>query len=65
MIIPGIETIDASSVDTGFLGHSYYAETRSVLSDIFYLLRNNQRADERFGLRSAHTPSGKYWVFRP
>ena len=64
IIIPGIETIDATAVDTSFMGHSYYAEARSILSDIFYLIRNNQRADDRFGLKGVNAKGGRYWVFR-
>jgi esterase/lipase superfamily enzyme len=63
VIVAGIETIDATNIDTSLLGHSYFAETRSVLSDMFYLIRNGQRADQRFGLRSMDTQAGRYWVF--
>jgi esterase/lipase superfamily enzyme len=65
IITPGIETIDATSVDTSFLGHSYFAETSSILSDLFHLIRKGQRADQRFGLRSAPSLRGQYWVFKP
>lgn len=64
VIVPGIETIDARQVDSSLLGHSYFAETRSVLSDMFYLIRNGQRADQRFGLRSIDTQAGRYWEFK-
>jgi esterase/lipase superfamily enzyme len=64
VILPGMETIDASEVDTSFVGHSYYAESKSVLSDIFYVLRDHQRAQERFGLREVIVPQGRYWAFK-
>lgn len=65
VIIPGIETIDATTVDTSFLKHSYYAETQSVLSDMFYLIRQGLRAKERFALETVNTPDGQeYWKFR-
>lgn len=63
IIVPGIETIDATGTDTSFLGHSYFAETRSVLSDLFYLIRNEQRADNRFGLHRIDSQQGRYWKF--
>lgn len=63
VIMPGIETIDATAVDTGFLGHSYYAESRSVLSDIFYLIHDGKRAENRFGLKPVTSPAGRYWKF--
>jgi esterase/lipase superfamily enzyme len=64
VITSGIETIDATGTDTSFLGHSYYAEARSIVSDIFYMIRNGHRANERFGLYIVDTPSGRYWAFK-
>jgi esterase/lipase superfamily enzyme len=64
VLVEGIETIDATDVDTGFLGHSYFAETKSVLSDMFYMLRSGQRADDRFDLRRVDTAAGHYWEFK-
>jgi esterase/lipase superfamily enzyme len=64
VILPGIETIDATKVSTSFLGHSYYADNRSVLSDLFYLVRTGQRADDRFGLRRVDSSFGRYWEFK-
>lgn len=64
VICDGIETIDATGVDTSFLGHSYFAETRSVLSDIFYIIRNGSRADSRFGLERRESEVGQYWGFK-
>jgi esterase/lipase superfamily enzyme len=64
IVVPGIETIDATAVDTGFLGHSYFAERRSVLSDIFSLIRNGERPDARFGLRPVDDQAGRHWEFK-
>lgn len=64
LVLPGIETIDASGVDTGFVGHSYFAEQRTLLSDLFYLVRQNARASQRFGLSEVSGPTGRYWRFR-
>ena len=64
LLLAGVETIDATGVDTGFLKHSYFAERRSALSDMFYLIHNNARADQRF-LDPIDTPRGRYWTFKP
>ncbi len=64
VVVPGIETIDATQVDTSLLGHSYFAEASSVLSDIFYLIRSGERADRRFGLRRVEGEAGAYWEFK-
>ncbi|WP_433860525.1 alpha/beta hydrolase [Pseudomonas thivervalensis] len=63
-VIKGIETIDASAVKTDFLGHSYFAENGSVVSDIFYLFRTNLRPDARFNMKGIEVKQGRYWAFR-
>lgn len=64
-VVPGVDTIDASSVDTSLVGHSYFAENRSVLSDIFYLLRDRKPPDKRHGLRPKEHGGLRFWVFQP
>jgi esterase/lipase superfamily enzyme len=64
VVVPGIETVDATWVDTSLVGHFYFAEARSVLSDLFYLIREGKRADQRFGLRPVEVPAGRYWEFK-
>ena len=65
VVVRGIDTVDASSVDTSILGlnHSYYADNTTFLSDLFHLLRGRPPA-ERFGLVSSKSSSGPYWLFR-
>lgn len=64
MIISGVETIDCSEVDTSFIGHSFYAESQSVISDLFYLMHDKRRAYERVGLIGIESDDGRYWKFR-
>ena len=64
-IIPPVETIDASSVDTGFLGHSYFGDNSSVLSDLYYLLKDGFPASKRSRLEQKTVQMGTYWAFRP
>jgi esterase/lipase superfamily enzyme len=64
-IIPPVETIDASTVDTGFLGHSYFGDNASVLSDLYYLLKDGFPAAQRSRLEQKTIPAGIYWAFRP
>ena len=63
LIVAGVETIDATGVDTSFMKHSYFAEKRSALSDMFYLIRGQARADQRF-LDPVDTLAGRYWRFK-
>jgi esterase/lipase superfamily enzyme len=64
VVAGGVETIDASKVDTGFIGHTYFAEQRSALSDMYYLIKQHTRAAERFGLQAVESAMGRHWTFR-
>jgi esterase/lipase superfamily enzyme len=65
VVTAGVDTVDASVVDTSLVGHSYFADKRSVLSDLFYVLRDNKPPDERHSLESRQNAHGKYWAFKP
>jgi esterase/lipase superfamily enzyme len=61
-VMEGLETVDASQVDTSLLGwrHSYFGDERTVLTDLGYMLRTGLPAERR-GLKRA---LGKeYWMF--
>lgn len=66
VVVPGMDTIDATAVDTSFVGHSYVPENRSVLSDVFYLIRDGKPLGQqlRAGLQPAGTPLGQYYKFK-
>jgi esterase/lipase superfamily enzyme len=65
VVVHGIDTIDASNVDTSFIGHSYFADKRTLLSDLFYLLREGKPPSERHSLEEKICSKGLYWAFRP
>jgi esterase/lipase superfamily enzyme len=64
VIVPPMDTIDASAVDTSFLGHSYYGDDKTVPSDLYYLIRDRKPPSERFGLKAATKDGKHYWVFK-
>jgi esterase/lipase superfamily enzyme len=66
VVVPGLDTVDASAVDTSLTGlnHSYYADASQMLSDLFAFFKGNP-ASKRFGLRAAQGKDGAYWVFAP
>ncbi len=64
VLAPGIETVDASGLDTSFLEHSYFAESGSVLKDIRRLVLEGLRAAQR-GLTERQATAGRYWKFVP
>lgn len=66
LVVRGVDTVDVSAVNTDLIGHSYYAENRSVLSDIFNLIRNGLPPDSRPGLEARTSQEDlKYWCFVP
>jgi esterase/lipase superfamily enzyme len=64
VLLDGIDTVDVSSVDTSFVGHSYYGDNRAVLSDMFNLIQG-QPAANRFGLKRRTKGGRSYWAFKP
>ncbi len=57
----GMETIDASAIDTSLLGlhHSYFGNKRSVLTDLGSLIGEGLPAAQRHGLRAVE----RWWEF--
>jgi esterase/lipase superfamily enzyme len=47
VLFPGIDYVDASVLDTDWLGHGYYAENKQLIDDIFLILRHRFPAEER------------------
>jgi esterase/lipase superfamily enzyme len=62
VLAAGIESIDASAVDTSLLGHSYFAEERPVLKDLEMVVQGHLRPDQRPTV--GPMLGGKYWQVR-
>lgn len=58
--VEGFEAIDASSLESDFLGHSYYANHGSMLGDIYCLLKGFPANG-----RPLLVLAGAAWQFRP
>ena len=57
-----LDTVDASAVDVSFLGHSYYGDNPSVVTDIANVIINSLSVFERPFLKSVQTITGNpYW----
>lgn len=66
LVYPNVDSIDATQVNTGLLGHSYYGDNRSIVSDIYHLIRQDMPPNKRFGMNEKENEQGnKYWEFRP
>lgn len=62
-IVESIDTIDASNVDASLLGHAYYGENRSVITDIYHLIKHGLPPNER-NLALCWEGDKQYWEFR-
>lgn len=65
VIVNGMDTIDASNVDTSLVGHTYYGDNRSIISDMHYLLKTQLPVKDRAGLSSVGKEPSLYWIFKP
>ncbi len=61
VIVPGIETIDVTGIDLSLLGHSYYADSQSLLRDLFGVVRARLFAPQRQSLVSRQSGNSVYW----
>jgi esterase/lipase superfamily enzyme len=64
LVLPGMDSIDASHVTTDLLGHSYFGDSTTIMSDLFYLIRNRAAPNERFRLGPVSSPAGRFWRFK-
>lgn len=67
IVMPGIDTIDVSGADTSLLGHSYYGDSDTVLTDLAQLLREEKPPSLRSRLKAEVLERLQqrlqYWVF--
>lgn len=64
LVIPGVETIDVSTVDTSLLGHDYYGDNTSVIADMLDLINESKPAELRRWLRPMPLVQPMYWIFQ-
>jgi len=64
LVVEGVETIDASSVDTSFMGHSYFSESKTILDDIFDLIKTSNRASFRKKLKEINKKGVIFWKMK-
>jgi esterase/lipase superfamily enzyme len=63
LVVPGVDTIDVSEVDTSLIGHSYYGSNSTVLADLFELVQGSKPPDQRRWLRPMRLGALTYWKF--
>ena len=65
VVVPSVDTIDVSSIDTSLVGHSYYGDNSTVLADLFELMQASKSPDQRRWLKATMLGKLKYWQFVP
>jgi esterase/lipase superfamily enzyme len=65
VVVAGVDTVDASRVETSLTGHSYFGDNRTVLDDIFRLVRLGMPVDRRPALQARDLKGERYWEFVP
>jgi hypothetical protein len=65
IVADGMDTIDASLVDTSLLGHSYIGDVQSIVSDLHELVVGGKRPTDRLGLRTLERAGLPYWSITP
>ncbi len=64
--VEGLETIDASAIDTSLIGHSYYGDNPLLIHDLRSLIDQNTPAKARQWLTEVAKQSNlSHWVFDP
>lgn len=62
VVVPGLDTIDASGIDTSLLGHSYIEQCKPVLADVTLLIKNGfGPLDRKLSVRRKQELA--YWAF--
>jgi esterase/lipase superfamily enzyme len=64
VVMPGIDTIEASDVETDFVGHAYFGASTSIITDIYEIFRGNTVPTRRPHLRAITDNFGAYWKFQ-
>jgi len=64
VIVAGVDTVDASLVNTDFLGHSGFATANPLMQDVYYLVQHGHQPSQRFGLDQRLCSQGTYWCFK-
>lgn len=63
IVLPEMDTVDVSNIDTSLIGHSYFGDNNSVISDMVQLLKGLSPFNRSLVPRTLRDM--KYWIFQP
>lgn len=61
VVVPNVDTIDATGHATDFLSHSYFSGSDPVISDLFYVIRSSTPPEQRARLDRREIGQLVYW----
>ena len=64
VVLPGIDTIDVTAIDSSLLGHSYYGSNVSIMADIYHVLKHGRMVHASRWLEPRLHDGRTYWVFQ-
>jgi esterase/lipase superfamily enzyme len=64
LVVPPIQTIDASRASVDLLGHGYISNSPSILNDVAKIIHRRWAPSQR-GLTVRRGRDGHYWVYAP
>lgn len=64
VILPGLDSIDVSRLDTSLIGHSYFGDNQSVIADLYKLIRGKP-VSQRRQLVKRLLKGLSFWEFVP
>jgi esterase/lipase superfamily enzyme len=65
VVLPGLDTIDMSDVETGDYGHSYYGDDEATMFDLVLLMWRGVAPEQRCGMYPREIDHSGYWRFQP
>jgi len=65
LVVTGVDTIDATEIDTALIGHSYYGDCIPLLEDVRLLFERNLAPPERKLHEIFKFEKPPYWAFEP
>jgi esterase/lipase superfamily enzyme len=65
VVVPGIDSVDVTAVDTNLVGHFYYGDNTSVLSDMYLVITQGLPPAKRPRLQPVGVTPRQSWRFVP
>jgi esterase/lipase superfamily enzyme len=65
LVVPEIETIDATAVETGLTNHSYYGDSGTIIADLYSLIHHRAAPPRVPGMKRAEKNGLAYWILEP